>query len=143
MSINRVILTGYLARAIEIKEIRPGLIMGKITVATVHKYKNKDGELVKETCFMECTLWNDLARRYEGLKKGDLVTVDGRLKQDTWRDRETGQERFKYVVIVDNLVFDVSGVALAKTDERVEVAQAVPQVHDKPTDIWADTSFPF
>lgn len=141
MSINRVILAGYLARAIEIKEIRPGLMMGKITVTTVHKYK-KDGELVKETCFMECTLWNELARRCEGLKKGELVTVDGRLKQETWRDRETGQERFKYVVIADNVIFNEEEVMPVYAKATPDM-QPVAKVHDKPSDIWADSSFPF
>ena len=52
-------------------------------------------------------LWNDKAQSFAYVaRKGDLVIVDGRVKTETWTDRDTGEERSGVVVNVE--VFKVT-----------------------------------
>jgi single-strand DNA-binding protein len=103
---NSIILVGRLVREVEVKEIRPGLKIGKMTIATDHIHTNKDGATTKETCFTECVVWNKMADRCgENLRRGSMVAIEGRLKLDTWKDKSSGEERSKHTVAVTNVVF--------------------------------------
>lgn len=105
MTINKVLLAGRLARDPEIKEIRSGLTACKLTIVTEYNFK-KDGQDNKELCFTECTLWNKQAERCaNSLKKGSMVTMEGRLKLEKWVDKETGKERSKLAVAAENIIF--------------------------------------
>ena len=106
MTINKVFLAGRLVRDPEIKELNASLVVCKITLATDYSYASKDGLKQKESCFTECTLWNKQAELCAAsLRKGSLVTVEGRLKMDKWTDKETGKERSKHTIAVDAIVF--------------------------------------
>ena len=46
---------------------------------------------------------NKLAERIAQLAKGNQVYVQGKLKQDTWADRTTGEKRTKLLVVADTV----------------------------------------
>ncbi|MGA2904496.1 MAG: single-stranded DNA-binding protein, partial [Candidatus Korobacteraceae bacterium] len=40
----------------------------------------------------------------EYLKKGNKVYIEGRLHNDSWDDKETGQKKYKTEIIINDLV---------------------------------------
>lgn len=98
-------MSGNLTRDPEIRLINERLTVGTIGLAVTTFMRGKNGEEKEETCFLDCTLWNEKAldaQKY--LKKGSRVTVEGRLKLDTWPDKTTGMKREKHVLVVDSFV---------------------------------------
>ena len=64
-------------------------------------------------------IWGEKAQAFaDAARKGDLVSVEGRVKQETWTDRNTGEERRGVVVSVD--AFDV----LAKPGATTQASPA-------------------
>jgi single-strand DNA-binding protein len=116
-SINKVILAGRLTRDPELKEVKPGINVCKFSIATEFVYKSKGGPETKDVCFTEVAVWFKLAELCgASLKKGSLVTVEGRLKQEKWTDK-TGTERSKHIVSADTVVFMEPRLAEPKTVE--------------------------
>ena len=148
-SINTVTLVGRLVRDPELKEIRPGLTACKITIATDWQKKMKDGEIKKEVTFTEATLWSaqaEMCAKY--CKKGTVIGVVGRLRQEKWLDKTTQQERSKHTVAVEEIIYFERLKDIEIGDEE-PIAQPVQQrVAPKPQPKAAsyndfDESLPF
>ena len=58
--------------------------VGKISVAVPRQFKNKDGNY--DTDFFDCVIFNITDYLKENLKKGVLVSVEGRLQNRTYED---------------------------------------------------------
>lgn len=102
-SFNRVILVGNLCADVELRDVGQNCVTD-LRLAVNDRVK-KDGEWVDETTYIDVTFWNrtaEIAEEY--LSKGSPVMIEGRLKQDTWQDRETGQNRSKHKIQGDRLV---------------------------------------
>lgn len=87
-SFNRVIIMGNLTRDPETKTFPSGMVKGDICVAVNEKTK-KGNEWVDDPSFISVVLWNrsaELAQEYA--RKGDLVLVEGKLKQERWETQE-------------------------------------------------------
>ena len=103
-SYNRVILIGNLTRDIELKYTASNLAVTDIGMAVNDKRKNAQGEWVEETTFVDVTLWGRTAEvASEYLSKGSPVFIEGRLKLDTWDDKQSGQKRSKLRVVGERL----------------------------------------
>lgn len=102
--INRVTLVGNLTRDSQLKYTPGGMAICEFAIAINTRRKQGD-EWVDEANFFDVTLFGrqgEAIQRY--LLKGKQVGVDGRLKQDRWQDKETGQNRSKVVVIAENVM---------------------------------------
>jgi single-strand DNA-binding protein len=99
-SFNKVILLGNLTRDPEIKYTPKGTAIANVGLAVNRVYSNDQGEKIEETTFVDVELWGrtaEIAQEY--LKKGRPVLIEGRLKLDTWDDKQTGQKRSKLRVV--------------------------------------------
>lgn len=47
--------------------------------------------------------WDDQAMILADLKQGDAIEVHGRVKTESWDDRESGQKRYKCVVVATTI----------------------------------------
>lgn len=102
--INRVTLVGNLTRDSQLKYTPGGMAICEFSLAINNRRKQGE-EWVDEANFFDVTLFGrqgEAIQRY--LLKGKQVGVDGRLKQDRWQDKESGQNRSKVVVIADNVM---------------------------------------
>jgi single-strand DNA-binding protein len=80
------------------------MAVADIGLAVSEKRKNSSGELVEDTVFVDVTLWGRTAEiAGEYLSKGSPTLIEGRLKLDTWDDKQTGQKRSKLKVTGDRL----------------------------------------
>lgn len=102
-SFNRVILMGNLTRDPELRYIPSGTAVSDIGLAVNDRRKGPNGDWIEETTFVDVTLWGrqaEIANEY--LTKGSPVLIEGRLKLDSWQDKD-GQKRSKLKVIGDNM----------------------------------------
>ena len=102
---NKVIIMGNLTADPELRATKSGKSVAQFTIALNRKYGSGD-EQREETSFIDVILWErlaELAQRY--LNKGRSVLVEGRLQQDTWQDKQSGQKRSKIRVVAERLEF--------------------------------------
>lgn len=105
-SINKVILAGYLCRDPELKFSPKGTAMGRFTIAINRKWKEKDGTEKEEVAFIDCEVFGKTAETISShLRKGNPLMVEGRLRTDSWEDKQTGQKRSKTIVHVHEFHF--------------------------------------
>src|SRR6266480_6008116 len=75
-------------------------------LAVNHKFRTKTGEDREEVCFIDCSCFGkgaEIINQY--CQKGKPILVEGRLKYDTWEDKQGGGKRSKHSVVVDNFQF--------------------------------------
>lgn len=79
-------LRGNLARDPELRvvgEKRTAVV--NFTVATSREFTRSDGTQDKITSFIQCEAWDSGAEAVaNSLKKGDLVMIEGSLRNDSW-----------------------------------------------------------
>ena len=93
--LNRIIISGNLTRDPEGRRTNSGTSVCNFGVA------NNRGD---KALFLDVTSWGqtaDYCRDY--LRKGNSVTIDGRLEMDEWQDRNTGQKRTKLKLVAENI----------------------------------------
>lgn len=85
---NITILRGNLARDPELRTVNTGgkqTSVVNFTVAVSRDYTKSNGEKDKITSFINCEAWDSGAEIIgSSFKKGDLVMVEGSLRNDTW-----------------------------------------------------------
>lgn len=103
--VNRVFVMGRLTREPTAKKLPSGSTVGDLALAVQETYRNKNGDNVDSTCFVDVVVWNKQAEVCETyLQKGSTVLVEGRLQLDEWQDKE-GQKRTKMRVRADRVHF--------------------------------------
>ena len=103
-SFNRVILIGNLTRDPELRYIPSGTAVTELGLAVNDRRKAANGEWVEETTFIDVTLWGRTAEvATEYLNKGSPVLIEGRLKLDSWQDKNTGDKRSKLRVVGERM----------------------------------------
>ena len=103
-SYNRVILLGNLTRDPELRYLQSGMAVTDIGLAVNDRRKNATGEWIEETTFVDVTLWGRTAEiAGEYLSKGAPVFIEGRLKLDSWDDKQSGQKRSKMRVVCERM----------------------------------------
>jgi single-strand DNA-binding protein len=99
--VNRVVLVGRLTRDPELKYTPAGVAVAQMGLAVNRFTKNDQGEY--ETDFFNIVAWRrtaEFASQY--LKKGRLVSVDGRIQTRSWVAQD-GTKRKEFEIVADNL----------------------------------------
>lgn len=104
---NKVLLMGNLTRDIELRHTPSNLAVANIGLAVGRRYRSgEEGEWKEETMFVDCEAWGKTAETMSKyLQKGRPVFIEGRLKLDTWQDKNDGSNRSKLKVVVENFQF--------------------------------------
>ena len=98
MGINSVTLVGRAGRDPEVKYFESGTVVANLTMAV--NRRNRDDE----PDWFNLEIWGKQAQvAADYVKKGSLIGITGSFKLDSWKDRNTGEERNKPVVRVDRL----------------------------------------
>ena len=100
---NNVTLVGNLVADPELRYTKGGTAVVDCRIA-VNRRWNKDGEWEEETSFFDVTVWAEMGEHVaESLSTGNRVVVTGRLEEQKWEDKESGEPRRKIVVIADEV----------------------------------------
>ncbi len=105
-NVNKVFLMGNLTRDVELKHTPSDQPVATIGLAVNRRFRTRDGEDREETTFVDCEAWGRTAEvMNQYLAKGRPVFLEGRLKLDQWEYRETGKNRSKLKVVIENFQF--------------------------------------
>jgi single-strand DNA-binding protein len=125
--VNKVILVGRLGRDPEIRYTPSGQALAKFPLATDENRKDKDGNWQSETTWHNIVLWAQQAERAgENLKKGNLVYVEGRIRNRSWDDPETGQKKYMTEIIGDRFRMLETRGASEQTSDYSESSSSQP-----------------
>lgn len=101
---NIVILRGNLARDPELRTVGSGdkkTSVVNFTIATSREFTKANGTQDKVTSFIQCEAWDSGAEAIaSSFKQGDLVMVEGSLRNDSWE--KDGVKRSTVKVRVNN-----------------------------------------
>lgn len=104
-SYNKVLLMGNLTRDVELKHIASGQAVAQLGLAVNRRFKTKDGEEREEVTFVDCEAWGRQAEViHQYFSKGKPIFVEGRLKLDSWEDKE-GKKQSKLRVVIEEFQF--------------------------------------
>jgi len=100
---NKVMLTGRLVKEIELNTYGKGKNGGTWAPFTLAVNDGKTSEGEAKVQFIECKAFNKTAELLEEfVKKGDIVTVFGKVVNEFWED-DKGDRRYAQRVVCDNI----------------------------------------
>jgi single-strand DNA-binding protein len=105
-SFNKVILAGNLTRDPELRYTPKGSAVAEFALAVNRTWKTESGETKEEVNFIDIEAWGrqgEVIAQY--MRKGRPILVEGRLRQDTWEDKETHKKRSKLKVVLEGFSF--------------------------------------
>lgn len=135
-SINQVILMGRLTRDPEQRTTTSGKTIVGFSLAV-----DRGGD--SDTAdFFEITAWEKLGELVmQYLSKGRRVLVQGRLRQDSWDDKETGKKRSRVEVTATDVTFldgpSDSASSAPRTTGPTKKSEdvVIEDIDDKPIDL--------
>src|SRR5580693_2391806 len=105
-SFNRVIIAGNLTRDPELRYTPKGSAVANFSLAVNRTWKNEAGESKEEVTFIDIEAWGRQAEVIaQYMRKGRPLLVEGRLKLDTWEDKNTHQKQSKLKVVLESFSF--------------------------------------
>jgi len=138
-SINQVILMGRLTRDPEQRTTSTGKTIASFSIAVDRGGQDDTAD------FFEITAWEklgDLVIQY--LSKGRRVLVQGRLRQDSWDDKDTGKKRSRVEVTATDVTFldgpsndggSDSRPAASSSSSKKSDDVVIEDIDDKPIDL--------
>lgn len=135
--INQVILMGRLTRDPEQRTTTTGKNIASFSIAVDRAGQEDTAD------FFNVTAWEklgDLVVQY--LSKGRRVLVQGRLRQDSWDDKESGQKRSRVEVVATDVTFldGPSGEGSSSSASSAPASSGskdvvIEDIDDKPIDL--------
>jgi single-strand DNA-binding protein len=105
-SYNRVVLLGNMTRDPQLKYLPSQTPVCEFGLATNRKFKAANGEDREEVCFVDCAAFGKQAEVInQYCQKGKALLIEGRLKYDSWEDKQGGGKRSKLSVVIENFQF--------------------------------------
>ncbi len=93
---NILLQKGNLTRDPETRYTPKGTAITQFGIAVNRRWKGEDGQAKEEVTFTDWQAWGKtgetIARFF---KKGDPIICEGRLAQEEWEDKQTGEKRRK------------------------------------------------
>jgi single-strand DNA-binding protein len=102
-SFNQLILLGNLTRDPEMRYLPSNTPVVEFGLACNRRYKDAQGQDKEEAMFIDCAAFGkqaEIINQY--CHKGDLLFIQGRLKLDTWEDKQGGGKRSKHRAVIEN-----------------------------------------
>ena len=98
MEINTINLVGRAGREPDVRYFESGSIVANFTLAVNRRSRDEEPD------WFNIEIWGKQAQiAADYVKKGSLIGVTGSLKIDSWKDKSSGEDRFKPVIRVDRL----------------------------------------
>jgi single-strand DNA-binding protein len=103
LNVNTVILAGHLTRDPQLRSVGNEKTVASFGLAINRRFKAGDGETKEEVTFVDVECWGRTAEVVgQYCAKGAPLYIEGRLKLDTWEDKD-GTKRSKLKVVADTV----------------------------------------
>lgn len=102
--VNKVFLLGNVGKDPEMRASGSGMVIASFSLATAERVKDQTGNWVDKTewhnlvCFGRTA---EIVRDY--VKKGTQIFVEGKIRTNSWDDKETGQKKYRTEILVNEL----------------------------------------
>lgn len=101
--INKAIISGNLTRDPELRQTQSGTSVLSMAVAVNERVKHGE-QWEDRPSYVDVTVWGARAEALSKfLRKGLRVAVSGRLRQDRWQDKQTGENRSRLGIVADEV----------------------------------------
>ena len=98
MEINSVNLVGRAGREPDVRYFESGSTVANLTLAVNRRSRDEEPD------WFNLEIWGKQAQiAADYVKKGSLIGITGSFKIDSWKDKNTGEDRYKPVIRVDRL----------------------------------------
>ena len=98
MEINSVNLVGRAGREPDVRYFESGSTVANFTLAVNRRSRDEEPD------WFNLEIWGKQAQiAADYVRKGSLIGITGSLKIDSWKDKNTGEDRHKPVIRVDRL----------------------------------------
>ena len=98
MEINTVNLVGRVGREPDVRYFESGSTVANFTLAVNRRSRDEEPD------WFNLEVWGKQAQiAADYVRKGSLIGITGSLKIDSWKDKSTGEDRYKPVIRVDRL----------------------------------------
>ena len=98
MEINTVNLVGRAGREPDVRYFESGSTVANFTLAVNRRSRDEEPD------WFNLEIWGKQAQiAADYVRKGSLIGITGSLKIDSWKDKNTGEDRYKPVIRVDRL----------------------------------------
>src|SRR5215216_3810200 len=105
-SFNKVLLMGNLTRDPQLKYLPSQTAVAEFGLACNRKFRTAQGEDREEVTFVDVTAFGKQAEVInQYMTKGKPIFIEGRLKYDSWEDKQGGGKRSKITVVIENFQF--------------------------------------
>jgi single-strand DNA-binding protein len=130
---NKVILAGNLTRDPELRYTPKGTAIARLGVAINRKWKSETGEMKEEVTFVDVDAFGKTAETIgQYLKKGRPILIEGRLRYETWEDKQSGQKKSKLGVVMETFQFLDSGGGRGEGGEAPVAPRSRPAATSAP-----------
>src|SRR5262245_62134240 len=103
---NKVILAGNLTRDPEVRYTPKGTAIVRLGLAINRNWTTETGERKEEVTFVDVDAFGKTAETIgKYFKKGRPILMEGRLRYETWEDKQTNQKRSKLGVVLETFQF--------------------------------------
>lgn len=105
-SFQKVIFMGHLGRDPEARYFGDGSATCTLSIGSSESWKDRNtGERKERTTWVQAKCFGRTAEiATEYLRKGSPVMIEGKLQNEEWEDKKTGEKRYGMSVRVDRLV---------------------------------------
>lgn len=144
-SFNKVILVGNLTHDPELRYTSSGAGVCALRLAVNRRFTTAAGESREEVCYVDVDVWGKQGESCSTyLRKGSPALVEGRLRMDTWQDRETGKNRSRLGVTAERVQFLGSprGEFASPGNEDGGYEQTAPPPRQRPANYGPSTPPP-
>lgn len=101
---NSVRLLGHLGDNPKVRKLDSGKSVANFSIATNEIYRDSSGEKQSETTWHRLVAWGkqaEIAEKY--LKKGSEVTIEGKLTNRSWEDKN-GEKQYTTEIVVNSML---------------------------------------
>ena len=98
MEINTINLVGRAGREPDVRYFESGSVVANFTLAVNRRSRDEEPD------WFNLEIWGKQAQiAADYVKKGSLIGITGSFQIESWKDKTTGEDRYKPVVRVDRL----------------------------------------
>ena len=105
-SLNKVLLMGNLTRDPELRVTPKGTPICQFSLAINRSFKLESGETREEVFYADVEAWGKQGETIaKHVTKGRPLYVEGRLRLDTWEDKNTKEKRSRMKIVLEQFQF--------------------------------------
>jgi len=125
---NRVQLEGFTGQDADLKYLPSGQPVANLSVATSERYKDGKGADQEKTEWHRIVVFGKAAERAGKIRKGQLVTLEGKLQTRSWEGKD-GKKQYSTEVVAHKVHVIQLGEQVA-VEPRREPAKSVEATQD-------------